>query len=323
VVATVLLSAAWPVFHAARQGGVSALLGPGTNSRAVPLLTREFQVLVARPGLGHDGQQFYAIARAPFRPQQMAPILHDPAYRYRRILYPLLGWVVAPHGGNALVLALAGIGLLGVGLSAASLAALPGARPWLPLIVAVTPGVVAALALTLSDSLALGFTLAAFAAAAHRRWWLVIVMLVLAVLGRESMLLAAFALALTPGMPARFRTATVAAPALALAGWTVWLDRTLAGAAARGAAEPFGLPFMGWIRSTDVQAGVLIGALLGAVMVVGAWRAGSAPQVRAYLVLLVALMCVLGPAVTESWINTSRAAVAGLPLSAWAISARA
>jgi hypothetical protein len=250
----------------------------------------------------------------------MTAILHDPAYRYRRILYPALGWALAPHGGTRLVLAFAVIGLLGAGLSAAALARFPGARPWLPLTVVVTPGVVAALAFSLSDSLALGFTLAAFAAAFHRRWSLVVAALVLGVLTRESVLLATIPLALTPGMPSRVRVITVATPVIVLAAWMLWLEHALGDVASRGpAAEPFSPPLVGWIDSTDGIGGLLLAGLLTLVLFVGAWRARAHPHVCLYLALLIALMTVLGPPVTASWINTSRAVIAGLPLSAWAI----
>src|SRR2546427_320609 len=108
-------------------------------------------------------------AGSPSPPRHTARYLTTPSYRYRRILFPLMGWALAPHGGRRLILALAAIGLMSVALSAASLRALPGSPAWLPLIVAGTPGVVASLMLGLSDTLALALTLLAFAAAAHRR----------------------------------------------------------------------------------------------------------------------------------------------------------
>ena len=60
-----------------------------------------------------------------------------------------------------------------------------------------------------------------------------------------------------------------------------------------------------------------------ATIAVGAWRARGAPHVRAYLVILLALMAVLAPDITESWVNTSRSVIAGMPLATWAITARA
>ena len=321
VVATVLLASVWPTAWAVHQGDLSALVSPGATGPSLALLAREVPGLVVTPNAGHDGQQFYAIARKPFGPRETAPYLTTPSYRYRRILFPLLGWALAPHGGRRLILALAAIGLISVGLSAVALGALPGSRPWLPLVVAVTPGVVVSLMLGLSDTLALALTLLAFAAAAHRRWAVLVVALVLAALAKETAFLAAPALALAPGMPGRARLAAVAAPAIVLGGWVAWVNHALN--ASVSAESQFAGPLSGWIHSTDTAAGVAVGLLLAITIAVGAWRARGALHVRVYLLMLLALMAVLAPAITESWINTSRSVIAGLPLATWAISSRA
>jgi hypothetical protein len=321
VVATVLLASIWPTAWAVRQGDLSALVSPGVTGPSLALLAREVPGLVVGHNAGHDGQQFYAIARKPFGPRETARYLTTPSYRYRRILFPLLGWALAPHGGRRLIVALAAVGLLSVALSAAALSALPGARRWLPLVVAVTPGVIVSLMLGLSDTLALALTLVAFAAAAHRRWTLVIVTLVLAALAKETAFLAAPALALTPRMPVRARLAAVAAPAAVLIGWVAWVNHELH--ASVSTAGQFARPLSGWINSTDSATGLVLALLLAVTIAVGAWRAGGAPHVRAYLIVLLALMAVLAPDVTESWINTSRSVIAGLPLAAWAVTANA
>jgi hypothetical protein len=321
VVATVLLASVWPAAWAVRQGDISALVSPGVTGPALPLLAREVPGLVLSLNAGHDGQQFYAIARKPFGPRETARYLTTPSYRYRRILFPLLGWAAAPHGGRRLVVALAAIGLLSVALSAAAVSALPDARPWLPLVVAVTPGVIGSLMLGLSDSLALALTLLAFAAAAHRRWALLIVALVLAALAKETAFLAAPALALTPGMPGRVRFATIAVPAAVLLTWVAWVNHALS--ASLSTAQQFAGPMSGWIHSTDNVTGLAVALLLAITMGVGAWRADSAPHVRAYLIVLVALMTVLATNVTGTWIDSSRSVIAGLPLAAWAITTHA
>jgi hypothetical protein len=323
VVSTVLLAAVWPALHAIGQGHLTAVIGPGTGSKPFPLLQQELPGLTARPNQGHDGQQFYVIARAPFRPDSVADYLNDPAYRYRRILYPAVAWMLAPHGGTALVLALVALGVGGVALSAAALTALPRAPAWLPLTVAVTPGMVAALALSLSDSLALGFTVLAFAAAAHRRWLIVVLAIVAGALTRETAVLAGVALMFAPEMPKRVRLAVLITPLLVLGAWIVWVDHALAQSAGAGAGAQFTFPLVGWLRSTDGAPGLLIGLLLALVMVAGVRHAGELSHVRVFLLLLLALMAVLADNVTESWINTSRAVIAGLPLSAWVIAARA
>jgi hypothetical protein len=317
VAATVVLSAVWPAAWAVRHGDLSALVGQGVSGPAIELLAREVPGLVVSPNDGHDGQQFYAIARKPFGPKETARHLTTPSYRYRRILYPLLGWMLAPHGGRALITAFLAIGLMSVALSAASLRALPRAPTWLPLVVVVTPGMMASLMLGLSDSLALALTLLAFAAVTRQRWTLMIVAVVLATLAKETAVLAAPALALVPGMPRWTRIAVLAAPAIALGGWAAWVNNELN--ASLSTASQFARPLSGWINSTDSATGLMLGGLLAVTMAVGAWRARGARHVRVYLLVLLGLMAVLGTSVTESWINTSRSVAAGFPLAAWAI----
>jgi hypothetical protein len=229
----------------------------------------------------------------------------------------MLGWALAPHGGRALIVAFAAIGLLSVAVSAASLRALPRAPSWLPLVVVITPGMIASLMLGLSDSLALALTLLAFAAATRQRWTVMVVAVVLAALTKETAILAAPALALVAGMPARTRVAVLVAPAVVLIGWITWVNNALN--ASPSTASQFARPLSGWINSTDTATGLILGLLLAVTMAVGAWRARDARHVRVYLLVLLGLMAVLGPSVTESWINTSRSVVAGLPLATWAI----
>jgi hypothetical protein len=243
--------------------------------------------------------------------------LTTPSYRYRRILFPLLAWVLAPHGGRGLVIAIGAIGLASVALSAASLLALPRAPIWLPLVVAVTPGVIASLMLGLSDSLALALILLAFAAAARRRWVVMVTAVALAALTKETSVLAAPALAFAPEIPGRARVFVIAVPLGVLAGWTTWVDRTLH--AAPSTASQFTRPFVGWVHSGDTSGGVLLALLLAISLALGAFRARSAPHIRAYLLTLLVFMAVLATPITDSWVNTSRAVVAGLPLAAWAI----
>jgi hypothetical protein len=60
---------------------------------------------------GYDGQFIYYIGLNP-DPQAVAPLLDVPAYRYQRILLPLLGWVISMGDPGLLPWVLAVIGLL-------------------------------------------------------------------------------------------------------------------------------------------------------------------------------------------------------------------
>lgn len=317
IVLAVALAAIGPIYRSVANHSFTAIIGEGVIGSAQPLLQREVPDLVMTNNLGHDGQQFYAIARHPFDPNASAPYLAGPVYRYRRILFPLLGWALAPHGGTRLIAALLVVGLVGVALSALSIGLMPGAPIWLPLVVGVTPGVIAATSLTLSDSLALGFTLAAFAAATRRHPGIVLTALVLGTLTRETVYLAALALVLTPGLSTRWRIAYLAVPVAVLGAWTVWVAHALGAGVGQSASDQFSFPFTGWIGAKGGD--LVIGLLSGIILVVGMVRTRDDLPVFVYLGLLLVLFSVLSSDVTASWINTTRVVIAGIPLTVWAI----
>jgi hypothetical protein len=132
-------------------------------------------------------------------------------------------------------------------------------------------------------------------------------------------LVAALALALTPHLTARWRTTYLLGPAIVLIGWILWESRALGQSATGGAADQFSLPLVGWLDSGSDGIGLVIGALLAATLVVGIVRTRDEIAVCAYLVLLLVLFSLLSSDVTVSWVNTTRAVVAGLPLAAWGI----
>lgn len=84
------------------------------------------------PNRGHDGQQFYAIARAPMHLDDAAEHLDRPRYRLQRPLFPVLAWALHPSGGGTgLVWALIAVGVAGVllsGLGAGALSTALGGR---------------------------------------------------------------------------------------------------------------------------------------------------------------------------------------------------
>jgi hypothetical protein len=112
---------------------------------------------------GYDGQFNYFIALDP-RPQVVTSRLDAPAYRYQRILYPLLARIVS--GGNPTALAWA---LLAINLAALAAATLltsellrnRGASPWHSIPFGLWVGLVGSLRTDLSEPLA--FALVALA----------------------------------------------------------------------------------------------------------------------------------------------------------------
>jgi len=322
VLLAVALAALWPLGWARSNGGVQALLGAGGGSTARPVIDREIPGAVRFPSLGHDGQQFYVVARHPFEPKAGAPLLDSPAYRYRRILFPALAGAAAPNGGEQLIWAMLGLSLIGVALGAWAVSRYPDAPVWLPLVVGLTPGVGVALSLSLSDALATGLALAAVAGALRHRWAWMTAALVAGALTRETLLLVAFGLIFTTAMPTRWRIAALAAPALAIGSWSLWSAHAIGGSAAKGAAQ-FSFPLVGWLQSPSRPPGLVLGLGLMVAMVVGSlhtWR--SDRGVAVVLALHAALMACLATDVTVSWLNTTRVAAPVTALAVWAIVAR-
>src|SRR5258708_26963513 len=70
-----------------------SLLQPGEQGHSVVVFHRDFPDLELPAGIGHDGQQFYAIARQPMHLDAVAPQLDRPQYRLQRPLLPWLAWL--------------------------------------------------------------------------------------------------------------------------------------------------------------------------------------------------------------------------------------
>jgi len=112
---------------------------------------------------GYDGQFNYYIALDP-RPQAVTPRLDAPAYRYQRILYPLLARVVSGGSPNALAWALPAINLVGLALSTfltSELLRTRGTSPWYAIPFGLWVGLLGSLRADLSEPLA--FALVALA----------------------------------------------------------------------------------------------------------------------------------------------------------------
>lgn len=320
VLATLALSLLWPLLQISAYGSFDALLGVGPQGPARAQIQAEIPDLVLTSDVGHDGQQFYVISRHPFDPTAAEGSVDPLAYRYRRILYPLVGSVLAPDGGRLLIGVFLLQSLVGVALGAWALARLPGGPWWLPLTMAFTPGVIAAMGLSLSDALAAGLGLLAVALAMERRWWPMLATLAAAALTRETLLLVAAGLVFTPGMPRAIRAATAAIPAVVFGAWAAWSSHAASASAAKGGADQLSLPFGGWL-SPNVpwgQRGLLLAAFV--LLVAGAWRARRvAPHIAVTCGLGALLLAVISDLVAFNWVNSMRPIAPMVPLALWSL----
>jgi len=328
LVVPVLIGVLWIGLRLASiDGGPTVLLSDGLHNPAHGLIVDEFDDPYEAPRAGFDGAQFYAIARSPLDVDKAAEHVDPPTYRLRRILYPAIAGLLAPGGGTMLIWALAFVSLAGVAIGAQALDRLPGAPPWLPLTMVINPGVIAGLWLSLSDVLATGLVLAAFAAlfSRHRRRvGAAVVLLALACLTREISVLAAFALALLPGLSRRDRLLVGVVPCLPVGLWSLYLARALD---APLFAQPYGgtftAPFLGWFHNDSTPEELLLAAAMGLVLAASLtkWRSTPFP-VTAYVAVSLGVLVCSTPIIMDTWMGSTRVITAALPLAVWALVGR-
>jgi hypothetical protein len=124
------------VFHAlllglyvTAKGGDAGILVGVAGSRVGQAPYEEVRVGLQQNG--YDGQFYYAIARAPWRPN--LSVIDDPALRQARILYPFASWLLSGDNFHRLPLALPAVNLLAITMLAgigAWMAARYGLSPW-------------------------------------------------------------------------------------------------------------------------------------------------------------------------------------------------
>ncbi len=237
------------------------LLQGAADGPAYALLREDFPDIEFRPGLGLDGQQYYAMAREPVHLDRAADSLDRPIYRWQRPLFPWLARVVDPTGGGGagLVAAFFVVGiaaLLAGGIAAGALSTALGGRTWPAALFPLLPGAFMSLRVTVSDSLAMALVLMALALSTHRRAGLAVAVACLAALTRETAVIVFIGWALARRTKA---TTSLAVAPVAVAGmWAAWLRITLP-AAPPEKVDELGLPFVGlvgavrehWLEGTD------------------------------------------------------------------------
>ncbi len=223
---------------------------------------------------GYDGQFTYFIA---VDPSGAAALIDVPAYRYQRILLPVLARLLA-LGQLALIpwaLVLINlVSLAGGTLLVERLLAREGISPWYALTYGLFAGVFMAVRLSLAEPLAYALVLLAIDAERRGRIWAAAIALALAALTRETTLLFAAGYVVYLFTQRRWGTGVLlgAIAALPFALWQIALALQFGspGIGSGGAmATPFELiPFMGFVRIlTEGSLSVFI--ILGALLIPG------------------------------------------------------
>ena len=225
---------------------------------------------------GYDGQFAYFIARDPAGGWRFCDV---PAYRYQRILYPLLAWALALGRSAAVGWALVALNvaaLAGGTYFTERLLAARGVNCWYALVYGLYGGLVAGLRLNLTEPLAYGLVQAGLwaweergagsrkeeAEARRGRKFcssVTMVLLALAALAKETTLIAVAGLLFYLALEHRWREAVGLGLAVGLpfAAWqgVLWVWLGTPGVGAGGAmATPFEwLPFAGLLRVATVS----------------------------------------------------------------------
>jgi len=214
---------------------------------------------------GYDGQFTYFIALDP-EPSTVAAKLDVPAYRYQRILYPLLARALALRTASGVPWAMLGISLASLWAgtySVSKLLANRGLSPWYGLSYGLWVGLVAPVGTGLSEPLAYGLVAGAMLGLAQGRKPLAAGLLGLAAFAKETTLPFLGAALLSELLSDRNRRAVVAylTVGVAYAAWQLWLVRVFGtlGLASGGemATEFEWIPYLGLFRIGTVSLAAL------------------------------------------------------------------
>ena len=196
-----------------------------------------------------------------------------PAYRYQRILYPLLARALALGQAGLIPWTLILVNLaaqVGGTLAVAAWLKARGINPWYALTYGLWVGLIAAARLDLNEPLSYALVALAFVALDHKRPWVSAICLALAILTKETALV--FWVALVAWAKLANNRRALAGFGLALAPFVVlqlWLWRwfgTVGLTSGGYLATPFEwLPYMGLWRVASVSPAALV--LLGAIAI--------------------------------------------------------
>ncbi len=249
---------------------------PQTVERAKIILPR----LHEQEDVGHDGMQFWTLARDPLllHPDDTKMFLDRPTYRARRMLYPFLcaPWRI---GGEELLLwGMIATNLIAVGIgtfASVRLMEFFGANARGAIGFALNPGVAFAVFIDGCDALALACLVLFLLAVVREKWWHAIAFAALAALTKEPSLIAIAGALIVVKKSLWTRAQILLIPTLVTIAWAVYAQWRLG--ASPSHVREFGIPFAGYVASVrywisasawpDFLVGTLVVALSIAIVV--------------------------------------------------------
>ncbi len=238
-------------------GGSAGLLQVGETSALRPIIEEQLGKIPLAPGPGHDGQIYYAIG-LDLDGDEVAPLLDHGAFRYRRILYPLLASGLGLFEGEALLIGMIVLAAGSVAVASGATAATAvriGKSEWFALAVILNPGVWLSVRLLTADALALALMAVGLLAVSSSNRTAAS-SFTLSILAKDVYLVTAAGLSATRD---RRRWPLVVVPAVVLIGWMSWLTLTLGdGFTGRG---NLALPFLGIVEASQNWGSLDLGEL--------------------------------------------------------------
>lgn len=229
-------------------GGLTGMLEVGETSALRPMIEEQLGDLALAPGPGHDGQIFYAMA-LDLDGDEVGPLLDHAAYRYRRILFPLLGSAFGLLDGFPLLTGLIVLNVAAFAVATglmATLARRAGRSELIALVILLNPGAWLSVQLVTSDILALALMIVALDLTLRSSRWRAGAVFGLSVLAKDVFMATPAPLA-ARDFRRRWQLALV--PVAGLVVWVVLLNSWMGdGFAARGNLD---WPFMGMVSASS------------------------------------------------------------------------
>ena len=206
-------------------GGTAGLLQVGDTSGLRPMIEEQLGQIPLSPGPGHDGQTYYAIG-LDLDGDDVAPLLDHGAYRYRRILFPLLASAFGMLDGSALLIGMIVVTIAAAAVATGATAATAtrlGGSEWVGLAVILNPGVWLSVRLLTGDTVALALMALGLMTVTSNRPRSAI-FFAFSTLAKDVYLVTSGGLALSKN---RRRWIIVSVPLAVLLAWMTWLTITM------------------------------------------------------------------------------------------------
>src|SRR5262245_1252346 len=234
--------------HYNYAGNWTGLFSPGSALPPPDTLTNE-NIYRFPNSSGYDGQFYHYIAHDPFLQRGFASRIDAPRFRYRRILVPVLAWVLAAGNDRFIHIAYFALILFTIFLAALWTSALAqdfGRNPAWGCAVLLVPAVAVSMDRMTVDCALIALIAGIVFYARRSRWGTVWVLCVLACLVRESGFLVPAAILFWTVLHRRFRiTALIAITPLPAVAWYWWLTNRTGGT---GGEYVSPVPFLGLLH---------------------------------------------------------------------------